>query len=266
MMDIGIVGAGTMGSMMAHAIDRGEVNARLVWVADLEDERVERLRQALETPPEVGVLPRMVADVDLVAEAAGMSAVRELLPAVVENGKDIVVLSIGGLIDMEDWVRRAAETGTRIFCPSGAIAGLDAVKSAAVGRIDSATIVTRKPPAGLRGTLYLAEHGIDLDHLSEPKVVFDGSAREACRAFPANINVAAALSLAGIGVDRTRVRIVADPEARRNTHRIEVTGDAGSITTITENVPSDNPRTSRLAALSAIALLAGMTSALRVGT
>lgn len=265
-MNIGIVGAGTMGSMIARAIDRREVNARLVWIADLERERVERLRQTLEAPPKAGVLPAMVDDVELVVEAAGMSAVRELLPAVVEKGKNILVLSVGGLIDMEDWIGRAAERGARIFCPSGAIAGLDAVKAARVGRIDSATIVTRKPPAGLRGAPYLSEHGIHLEHLSEPKVVFEGSAREACRAFPANINVAAALSLAGIGVDRTRVQIVADPGAERNSHRIEVTGDAGSITTITENVASDNPKTSRLAALSAIALLAGMTGALRIGT
>jgi aspartate dehydrogenase len=250
-----------MGSMIAHAIDRGEVRARLVWVADLENARVEGLRRVLEAPPEFGVLPQMVAAVDLVVEAAGISAVRELLPAVIENGKDLVVLSVGGLIDMENWIDPAAEAGTRIFCPSGAIAGLDAVKSAAVGRIDSATIMTRKPPGGLRGAPYLSERGIDLDDLSEPRVVFDGTAREACRAFPANINVAAALSLAGIGVDRTRVQIVADPHARRNSHRIEVIGDAGSITTITENFPSDNPKTSRLAALSAIAQHSGMTGA-----
>src|SRR5690606_12382693 len=112
------------------------------------------------------------------------------------------------------------QTGAVIHCPSGAVAGLDAVRAAAIGRIESASIESRKPPGGLRGAPYLVERGIGVENLSAPVVVFEGSAREACRAFPANINVAAALSLAGIGVDRTRVRIIADPGIERNTHRI----------------------------------------------
>lgn len=266
MFNVGIVGCGTMGSMIAHAIDRGQVSARLVAVTDLEHDRAERLRQSLDAQPDIGAVPEMVDRVDVLVEAAGISAVRQLLPAVIERGKHIVVLSVGGLIDMEDAIAKAADTGAVVSCPSGAIAGLDAVKSAAVGRIETATIVTRKPPAGLAGAPYLLEQGIDLAGLSSPKVVFEGSAREACRAFPANINVAAALSLAGIGVDRTRVEIVADPGVARNSHRIEIIGDSGAITTTTENVPSENPRTSRLAALSAIALLGGLTRSLRVGT
>lgn len=266
MLRIGIVGAGTMGSMIAHAIDRGDVHARLGAIADIETRRAVDLAGRLSESPVVLGPAEIVDAVDVVVEAAGTDAVRQLLPGIVESGKQIVVLSVGGLIDMEGWIRRAGETGAVIRCPSGAIAGLDAVKAAMIGRVDSATIVTRKPPGGLRGAPFLVERGTDIENLSGPMVVFEGTAREACLAFPANINVAAALSLAGIGVDRTTVRIVADPGVERNSHTVEVRGDAGSVTTTTENVPSDNPRTSRLAALSAIALLASMTGSLRIGT
>jgi aspartate dehydrogenase len=266
MLKIGIVGAGTMGSLIARAVDRGDVGARLVAITDLDRTRAEDLIASLSEMPALENLTELIDTADVVVEAAGIDAVRRMLPAVVERGKQIVVLSVGGLIDMEDWIRRAAGTGAVIRCPSGAIAGLDAVKSLAIGRVESAAIVTRKPPEGLRGAPYLVERGIDLENLREPLVVFEGSAREACRAFPANINVAAALSLAGIGVDRTRVRIIADPHVDLNTHRVEIRGDAGSVTTTTRNVPSENPRTSRLAALSAIALLSGMTGSLRIGT
>ena len=171
------------------------------------------------------------------------------------------------MIDRDDWIRLAAEKGSTIHCPSGAIAGLDAVKAAGYGTIQEACITTTKPPAALEGAPYLRANGIVPGELEEAKIVFEGTAREACREFPANVNVSAALSLTGIGVDRTRVTIVADPAVERNVHEVEVVGDFGRFRTVMENEPSpDNPRTSRIAAMSAVALLKNLSAPLRLGT
>ena len=255
-----------MGSIIAHAIDDGEVPCLLVAIADLDRPRAESLAGNLSQPPDIGTIPEIAGRVDLIVEAAGTAAVTEILREAIPRGKDVLVLSVGGLIDASDWIDRATDQGIRIYCPSGAIAGLDALKAANIGKIESARITTRKPPAGLAGAPYLEEHDIDITNLVEPKEVFEGSAREACRGFPANVNVSAALSLAGIGIDKTRVRLIADPGITQNIHEVEVEGDFGVIRTVTENVPSQNPKTSRLAALSAIALLKHLTGTLRIGT
>lgn len=252
--------------MIGRAIDGTECALDLVGVTDLDRDRALHLRSLLERKPEVVGLPELVELSDLVVEAASSQAVLEILPEAIRKGKDLVVLSVGGLVGADEWIARAADRGVKIYCPSGAIAGLDGVKAATVGKIERAEITTRKPPAGLAGAPYLTEHAIDVGRLSGPRTIFEGTAREACQAFPANINVAAALSLAGIGVDRTHVRIVADPGVSRNVHEVEVVGDAGRLYTITENLPSENPRTSRLAAYSAIALLESLASPLRIGT
>jgi aspartate dehydrogenase len=144
--------------------------------------------------------------------------------------------------------------------------GLDAVRAAAEGTINSVTMITRKPPGGLDGARYLVEHGISVKNLQEPLKVFDGTAREGARGFPENVNVAAALSLAGIGPDRTRLEIWADPALNRNTHRIEVDADTASFSMAIENVPSENPKTGRIVALSTVAALRGLVAELKVGT
>ncbi len=267
MFGIGIVGAGSMGSVIAHAIDRAEIPASLVGVTDLDSQRAEKLAGTLEGKPPVLSVDDLADASDLVVETAGPAALEGIVQAVIHRGKDLVVLSIGGLIDRDDWIRLAAEKGSTIYCPSGAIAGLDAVKAAGSGTIREARITTRKPPSALVGAPYLDANGIVLDELEEATIVFEGTARDACRGFPANVNVSAALSLAGIGVDRTRVTIVADPAVERNIHEVVVVGDFGRFRTVMENAPSpDNPRTSRIAALSAIALLKNLSATLRLGT
>jgi aspartate dehydrogenase len=143
---------------------------------------------------------------------------------------------------------------------------LDAIAAAAVGTLDAVMITTRKPPRALAGAPYLEANGIDIMALRSPQVVFEGSAREACRGFPANVNVSAAVSLAGIGPDRTRVRIIADPTISRNMHDVEVTGDFGRFVVHVENAPSGNPRTGVLAAQSVIATLRKLTTPVLVGT
>jgi aspartate dehydrogenase len=160
----------------------------------------------------------------------------------------------------------ARKSGGQIVVPTGALIGLDAVTAAAEGVIHSVRMVTRKPVAGLVGAPYLVKNNIDIAGLREPRKVFDGTAREGAKGFPANVNVAAALSLAGIGPDRTLLEIWADPALDRNTHRIEVEADSASFTMSIANVPSDNPKTGRITALSVIAALSKMNAPLRVGT
>jgi aspartate dehydrogenase len=177
-----------------------------------------------------------------------------------------MVLSCGALLGRGDWVKLAHERGARILVPSGAIGGLDAVKGARVGRIAAVTMETRKPPGGLVGAPYIEAHGIDLARIAEPTLVFEGPATEAVRGFPANVNVLAALSLAGIGPELTTIRLYAVPGLGRNTHRITVEGDAGRVSIEIENIPSENPRTGRLSYLSAIAMLRELHATVRVGT
>jgi aspartate dehydrogenase len=166
-----------------------------------------------------------------------------------------------------DLVERAKATGARILVPTGALLGLDAVRAAAEGEVHSARIVTRKPPAGLKGAPHLVKNNIVVDGLAAPLRVFEGSAREAIIGFPANVNVAVALSLAGIGPDRTRIEIWADPGITRNTHTIEVRASSSDLDMTIANVPSDeNPATGRITALSVIAALRRLTAPLVVGT
>jgi len=266
MLKVGLIGTGVMGSMIARAVARGECAAELVAVTDLDPERARRLAASLEVPPPVLPTGEVVARSGLVVEAAAPDVLETLLRLVIEGQKDLLVLSVGGLIDREEELKEAARRGCSIYCPSGAIAGLDAVRAAALGRIGGARLTTRKPPQGLAGAPHLVERGQDPLTLGTATVVFEGSAREACRAFPQNINVSAALSLAGIGFDQTRVRIIADPAVERNIHKIEVWGDFGRIETVTENVPSENPKTSHLAALSAIALIRRLSDSFQVGS
>ena len=177
------------------------------------------------------------------------------------------MLAIGVSLAFADLVALARRSGARILVPTGALLGLDAVRAAAEGTIRSVRMVTRKPPAGLAGAPYLVERGIVLDGLAEPRLLFEGSAREGARGFPANVNVAAALALAGIGPDRTRLQIWADPGVTRNTHTIEVEGEEASFRMTIENVPSlENPRTGRLTPLSVLAALRRLTATLVVGT
>lgn len=266
MLKIGIVGAGNIGSFIATAIDEGMVKGELVALADRNADRARDLAAALKHKPAVLPVAELLTAADLVIEAAGPEALEEIVPVVLSRGKGVLVMSVGGLLGREEWFALAEQSGARIYCPSGAIGGLDAVKGARIGDIQHASIVTRKHPRSLQGAPYLLEHGIDISRLSQEEVIFHGSAREACRGFPANVNVSAALSLAGVGPDRTEVTIIADPFVKHNIHDVEMIGEFGRLHTRVENVPTKNPRTSKLAAFSAIALLKELTGPLRVGT
>ncbi len=254
---IGIVGCGTIGTALARAIDDGRIPAGLAGLTSLTRTSAEELARSLRTSPTVLPLPDLVQASDCVVEAATGNALEEIVPACLRKGKDVFVISVGGLLGHEVWFREAETRGCRILFPSGAIAGLDGVRGAAVGRVDSVTLTTRKPPKGLAGAPYVVERGMNLKALTQETLLFEGTAREACKGFPANVNVSAALSLAGIGPDRTRVRIFAVPGSAFNQHRIEVRGEFGRLTVEIENVPSaTNPRTGLLSIFSCIAFLA----------
>ena len=263
---VGLAGLGAVGLGVARRLKQGIPGLVLAAVAVRDRDKARRnLPQIGETIPIVAA-EALAQLCDIVVECLPPELFRSVATSVIEAGKIFMPLSVGQLLENWDLVARAKQTGARILVPTGALIGLDAVRAAAEGTIRSVTMITRKPPNGLDGAPYLVERGISLKDLKEPRKIFDGSAREGARGFPANVNVAAALSLAGIGPDKTRLEIWADPGIDRNTHRIEVDADTARFSMTIEGVPSDNPRTGRIVPLSAIAALRGLVSELKVGT
>ena len=265
---VAIGGFGAIGKVVAEALDRGIEDLRLAAVSARDAARAEAAMAGFAAPVPVLPLDRLWEAADIVIECAPAQHLRDLAEPALGNGRTLVTLSCGALLDNFDLVDLARRHGGRILVPSGALLGLDAVQAAALGGgIKAVRMVTRKPPDGLEGAPYLVENQIRLAGLSEAKLVFSGSAREAARGFPANVNVAAALALAGIGPDRTTIEIWADPGVDRNIHRITVEAEAARLSLQIENVPSlENPRTGRLTPLSVIALLRKLTSPLAIGT
>jgi aspartate dehydrogenase len=267
MLKVGILGVGAIGRVLASAIDEKRIDAELVALSDQERERAEVFAATLASRPPVVSLEELIERSDLAVEAAGQAALAEFVPRALARGRDILVMSAGGLLGHDDWFRAAQEKGCRIYVPAGAIAGLDGIKSAAMGRIESATLTSRKPVAALEGSAYILSRGLRLGELKDETVIFEGSAEEAARAFPATSNVAASLRLAAGPEAPVRVRVVAVPGGTKNVHEIRVEGEFGRLSVTVENVPSkSNPRTSQLAAFSALATLASLTRSLRVGT
>jgi aspartate dehydrogenase len=264
---IAVGGFGAIGKVVARRLDQGIDGLALAAVSARELTRAKEAMAEFVRPVPVVRLAQLGEHADVVVECAPAALLRELAVPALGHGRIVMVLSCGALLDNFDLVDLARRQGGRILVPTGALLGLDAVIAAAEGSIANVRMITRKPPSGLLGAPYLDANGIDIDGLAEPKRVFSGTAREAARGFPANVNVAAALSLAGIGPDRTTVEIWADPTVTRNIHRIEVEADAARLSMQIENVPSlENPRTGRLTALSVIAALKKLSSPLAIGT
>jgi len=263
---VGVAGLGAIGMALAARLGAGVPGLRLTAVAARDAARAaRRLAEAgIEAP--VVPLAELPRRAEVVVEAIPAAHFRAVAEPAIEAGRILLALSAGALLDNLDLVERARARGARIIVPTGALLGLDAVRAAAKGEIASVRMVTRKPPAGLDGAPYLEAHGISLKSLAAPLRVFQGSARDGARGFPANVNVAAALALAGIGPDRTQLEIWADPTVSRNTHTIVVEADSARLTMTIENVPSENPRTGRITALSVIACLEGLVAPLRVGS
>ncbi len=263
---VGVAGLGAVGLEVAKRLITGVPGLTLVAVAARD---VEKARRAL--PPAGSSIPvrkatELANDCDIVVECLPPALFRDVAISAIDKGRIFMPLSVAQLLENGDLVERAKLKGARILVPTGALIGLDAVRAAAEGTIHSVKMVTRKPPAGLEGAPYLLEHKISVAGLKEARKVFEGSAREGARGFPTNVNVAAALSLAGIGPDRTQLEIWADPAVTRNTHTITVDADTARFTMTIENIPSENPRTGKSVAPSTVAALRALVSELKVGT
>jgi len=267
---IGIVGCGAIGTSLAKAIvtDFSD-KAELTSLYDIDREKAYRLSGALKTKKIVALtLDDLINNAQLVIEAASSKSSYEIAKKSLSASKDIMIMSVGGIAEhYRELFVLAKEKNTKLYIPTGAICGLDGLKAARESKINKITLTTKKPPSAFEGVAYVLKKKINLDRLKEDKVLFEGSALSAITHFPANINVAATLSILGLGIENTLVKIIAVPNARRNIHEIEIDSDAGKIFTRTENViHPDNPKTSFLAVLSALAMLREILEPIRVGT
>jgi aspartate dehydrogenase len=264
---VAIAGLGSIGLAVARRLVRGDVpTAQLVAVATRDQVRGRAALDALDCDASIVGLDQLAEVADVVVECAPAAVLEQIVRPVLRAGKKVLVLSVGALLSHPDLIDLAAQTGGQIIVPTGALLGLDAVAAAAEGHISSVTMVSRKPIAGLLGAPYLLDNDIDIRGLNEPKCVFKGTPRDAAKGFPANLNVSVALSLAGIGPDKTSLEIWADPTVTRNTHRIVVESDAARLDMTIENIPSENPRTGKITALSVISTLRKLNAPLRVGS
>lgn len=256
-MRVFLLGCGTIGRTLAQAAE-GMDRVEETIIFDKYPERVMDFISSLTKACVTDSLDHM-ADADLVVEAASQEAALTAVPLALSMGKDVMVMSVGAFVD-DDFRERcrdlALEHGGRIMVPSGAISGADGLHSAAAGGLRKVELTTIKGPRSLKNIPYLEEKGVDVDSFDEVTVLFRGSAREAVRNFPRNVNVSATISLLGLGFDDTIVTIAVDPDTEENRHILEAEGDFGSLLAETRNVPfPDNPATSYLAALSAVAAL-----------
>jgi aspartate dehydrogenase len=265
-LSVAIGGLGAIGLDLARALDRGVPGLRLVAVSAHDKLRAAANVAGFAAPPAVVKLAEL-AQADIVVEAAPAAVFEAIAGPAIAAGRIFVPSSVGALLPRMHLIEQARASGARIIVPTGALLGLDAVRACAEGGVTSVTIETRKPPGGLVGAPYLSQHGIDVLAVSEATCIFRGNALDAAAGFPANVNVAAALALAGIGPLLTQVEIWADPAVDRNMHTIRVEADAARLTMTVENVPSEaNPRTGKLTPLSVLACLRGLVSTLKVGS
>ncbi|WP_109476121.1 aspartate dehydrogenase [Paraburkholderia sp. C35] len=263
---VGIAGLGTVGKTLAEALDAGIAGLELAAVSVRDAASASAWLAGLTTMPRIVSFDEMPLYADVVVECAPSYLLPQIAEPMLRAGKSFVPLSVGALLDHMELVDLAREHGGQIHVPTGALLGLDAVTAAAQSTIYSARMVTRKPVTGLLGAPFLEENGIRIEDIKAPLRIFSGTPREAAKGFPANLNVAVALSLAGIGPDDTELEIWADPALTRNTHTITVDADSARFTMTIENIPSSNPKTGLITAFSVLALLEKMRAPLRVGT
>lgn len=263
---VAIGGFGAIGRRVAQALDQGIPGLRLAAVSARNSSKAERGMASFSRLVPVVPLRDLAGVSDIVVDAAPAAALRDMAEPALRAGCYLIVISVGALLQAKDLIELAYRHRAQIIVPSGALIGLDAVTAAAEGTIHSVRMISRKPVKGLLGAAHLQAAGIDIAGITEPLKVFSGTAAEAAVGFPENLNVAAALGLAGVGPERTMIEVWADPTLTRNTHRIEVDADSASFNMTIENIPSENPKTGRITALSIIATLRKLTSPLRVGT
>ncbi len=269
---IGIIGCGVIGSQLVKSIQsetyRQEFDkkAKLVALCDLDEQKPRRLCKEFSLSVSICGVTEVIRKSDLIIEAASAEIAGEVAERCLKKGKDVLIMSGGGLLGREDILELAEQKKSHLYIPSGALAGFDAAKAAGLGRIFSAVLITRKPPKGLEGAPYVLENKIDLTDIKKERIIFSGNVMEAEKAFPQNINVAAGLSLA-LDYREITVKIITSPQFKTNSHQLILKGEFGELAIKTDNFPSpDNPKTSYLAVLSAIATLRDILGYVRVGT
>ncbi|MFA5388266.1 MAG: aspartate dehydrogenase domain-containing protein [Candidatus Omnitrophota bacterium] len=254
---IGIIGCGAMGSQIAEYISANLRDiSEVAFLSDIDDGKAKELSGKIKPAPRVTTIDELINKADLIIEAASPAVSGDVAEKADSLKKDALIMSTGGLLKKEGIIEKIKAGSSGIHIPSGAICGLDGLKSAMAGTVTSVTLITRKPLKGLAGSPYLKEKNIDIEKIDRETLLYSGTAREAIKYFPQNINVAVTLSIYGLGADLTHVKIFTSPEYTKNIHEVEVIGEFGRLWTKTENVPSRaNPKTSGLAIFSAIAKL-----------
>jgi len=269
---IGLIGCGAIGNEIAKAIDEGLIpNATLKAVLDKDPQSAKTLNTQLKKKIKaVKTINQLLkAGVDLVVEAASQQAVKEYAEKILKSRKDLLILSVGALLDntlLQNLLKICQRYGNRIYVISGALGGIDAIKAASIVGFTDLILTTRKHPNALASSPFFTERGLDPNSITRPTLLYEGGASEAVRLFPANINVAATLTLAATSKEPL-IRIVADPTLDVNIHELTAKGEFGEITIVMKNKPSlKNPKTSYIAALSAISALRSICSfGLKVG-
>ena len=257
-MRITIVGCGSIGSKLAKAADQ-MAEVKRIYLIDIRKEIAEKLASELNKAIVVESVEDELYHCDLVIEAASQEAATEVALKTVHRGVDIMVMSVGAFVDdayRESVFNKAKESGAKIFVPSGAIAGTDALRAAETEELTEVELITTKGPKSFSGVEYCEKNNIDISKIKKSTVIFEGVAKDAVHFFPKNVNVAATVSLLGMGFEKTKVKIIIDPAAKSNSHELRIKGSFGEMNCHTFNVPSpDNPKTSYLASLSAISAL-----------
>ena len=262
-MKAGIIGCGFIGNEVAEFID-ADRSFKLIGLNDIDKNKTGLLAKKMQNnKPKFMVVDDLIKNCDLILEAASKNVIKKILQNknLDKKNKILLVMSTGGLIDNINLLDKIKNC--KILLPSGAIAGLDAIKSVS-GKIKSLALTTTKPLKGLEGAPFFLENRIELKNIKTKKIIFEGNLKEAMAGFPQNINVAATLFLAS-KFDGIKVKIVADPNTKFNTHEIKAQGDFGIIKATTKNLPSKNPRTSYLAVLSAIQTIKNLKCTVKIG-
>lgn len=265
---VGVIGLGAIGSRLIEILTQEfQEEARMGFICDLKKARIREIQRKWAPHAKALSWSKLVEQADLIIEAATHKIALPVAKKALQLDKQVLILSVGGLLTWDGLSGILSQTKGQLWIPSGALAGVDGLLAASEGKIRRVTLTTRKPLAGLAGAPYLHQKKIRLSEIKEPTLIFEGNALQAIRAFPKNVNVAATLALAGIGPQKTTVRIFASPRYERNQHEVEIEGDFGRIRTEVENLPSPrNPRTSELAVLSAAACLKKIFGRVRIGT
>lgn len=268
MLKIGIIGYGTIGQDVAQAVSEGRAGkSTLAAILVRDPSKYEDVPEETRSLMTVDANEFFARGLDVIVESAGHSSVKAMGEKALESGAHLIVVSVGAFAD-EAVLKRMMDTaeacGKQVIVPSAAIGGLDRIAAGAVGPMEQVTLVTRKPPKAWYGTLI--EEQVDLGSLGEPHCAFEGVARDSARLFPESVNVSAALSLAGVGFDETKVKVYADPTVTHNTHEIEASGKFGRIRLQIQNTPSArNPKTGYIVAMSVIKSIRDMTSPFVIG-